>query len=273
MELDTGELRERQHKVWTSGDWPELAPTIQDVADQLVAEAEISDGADLLDVGTGSGNVAIPAAEKGAKVTGVDISPEFFDAAGKRAEDKGVEVGWVEGAAGELPFEDESFDRVLSVFGAMFDPDHEGTAAELVRVTRPGGLIANCAWTPEGANGRMFATIGQYMPPPPEGFQPPPLWGDEDHVTKLFEGKGVELQFERKMASLQDPTHQFATGGEWLSHAEDTLGPLVMAKAALSEDGKWEELRAKLLELYSEGDTPDGYKPDAEYLRVIARKS
>jgi len=272
MELNTAEIREGQRKVWSSGDWPDVAKFIQSVADDLVASTDISAGLDVLDIGTGSGNVAIAAAAQGASVTGVDITTELFDAARARAKDEGVELELLEGPAAALPVEDASFDRVLSVFGAMFDPDHKKAAQEMARVVKPGGLIANAAWTPESTNGTMFRTIGEMMPPPPEGFQPPILWGDESHVRELFDGEDVEVSFERKMAHMDSPDHKFESGEEWLAYAEENLGPVVMAKAALSEQGKWDELSDKLVALFAEQETDEGYIAESEYLVTNARK-
>jgi 2-polyprenyl-6-hydroxyphenyl methylase/3-demethylubiquinone-9 3-methyltransferase len=269
MEFSASEFRERQKKVWSSGDWPDVAKSIQPVADDLVAEAEISDGVELLDLGTGSGNLAIPAAQAGAKATGSDITTELFDAARARAAEAGVEVDWVEADAADLPFEDDSYDRVMTVFGAIFAPVHQQAADEMARVCRPGGMIGICGWTPESVNGQMLGTIGKSMPPPPEGVQSPILWGDEDHVRELFKDKDIELDFERKMADLNHEG-RFASNEEWMDYAEENLGPVIMAKAALSEGGEWDGLRSKLLEVFAEGETGDG-KLESEYLRTIAR--
>ena len=268
MELDTTQFRQVQRKVWSSGDWPELAKVIQPVADELVEVVDVKQGQDVLDVGTGSGNVAIRAAERGAKVTGVDITPELFDAARKRAEEAGVEIEWIEGDAAELPVEDRSYDQVLSVFGCMFAPRHQDAADELVRVAGAGGTIGVCAWTPEGMNGQMLRMLAAEMPPPPEGAQPPILWGDEDHVRELFEGKDVELEFEHVFADWE-----WESAESWTAYAEENLGPMVMAKAALEPQGKWEDLRARLVAL-SEENSPadaDAFHIHAEYLRTIGR--
>lgn len=260
------EFRERQRKMWSSGDWPEVAKTIQPVADALVERIGVGEGDDVLDIGTGSGNVAIPAAQRGANVVGSDITPELFEAARGRATEAGVEVDWVEADAAELPFEDDSFDTVLSVFGAMFAPVHQAAADEVVRVTRPGGSFGLCAWRPEGTNGRMLALLGSKMPPPPEGASPPILWGAEDHVRGLFEGKPVELSFENDVA-----TWDAESAGEWLAFAEENLGPMVVAKRLLEPKGEWEETRAEVAEIFDQWQTPDGFKATAEYLRVIGR--
>ena len=133
----------------------------------------------MLDVATGTGNLAIRAAAAGARVVGLDLTPELFEAARARAAANDVVVDWVEGDAEELPYEDESFDRVLSAFGVQFAPRHEIVAHELADVTRPGGRIGLVNWTPEGAIGELFKIMGRYLPPPPEFASAPPLWGSE----------------------------------------------------------------------------------------------
>ena len=146
----------------------------------------------MLDVAAGTGNASIRAAERGADVTASDLTPELLDAGRKVAEADGLELEWVEADAENLPFEDGSFDVVMSSIGAMFAPHHQAVADELVRVCRPGGTIGLLSWTPEGMIGALFRTMGQFMPPPPPGAQPPPLWGSEEHLRGLF-GGAVEL--------------------------------------------------------------------------------
>ena len=142
----------------------------------------------MLDVATGTGNVALLAAELGAEVTGLDLVPDLLDVA--RSRDDG-RIAWIEGDAEALPFADASFDRVLSVFGIQFAPRHQVVADELVRVCRPGGAIGLVNWTPEGLIGRMFKILGKYMPKPPAFASPPPLWGSEEHQRSLFAAADV----------------------------------------------------------------------------------
>src|SRR6185503_6724140 len=132
-------------------------------------------------------------AAEGAQVIGLDLTPELFETAWRRMDEWGVAVDWVEGDAEELPFEDESFDAVLSVFGVQFAPRHQVVARELARVTRPGGRIGLVNWTPEGLIGELFKIMGRYLPAPPAFASPPPLWGNTDHVRRLFGGDAVEL--------------------------------------------------------------------------------
>jgi SAM-dependent methyltransferase len=268
MALDVAAFKQTQRKIWSSGDYPDIARLIESAAEHLVRAADVRPGHDVLDVATGSGNVALLAAQQGANVTGLDITPELFEAARRRAAEAGAEIEWVEGDAEELPYEDKSFDRALSAFGTMFAPRQERAAAELVRVTKPGGVVAVAAWTPDGTNGQMFRTVASHMPPPPPELKPPSLWGDEEHIRSLFEPLGVELEFERGQVDFADDSVE-----KWLVYGEEKLGPMVMARAALEPQGKWEALRADLAALYErENKATDGsFRVEPEYLVTIAR--
>lgn len=257
------QLTARQRAVWTAGDWPGFAPRIQEVSDRTVETIGVGEGHDYLDVATGSGNAAEAAARRGARVTGLDLVPELIDAARARFESAGLEGEFVVGDAGDLPFDDNSFDRVTSIFGVMFAPRQEAAAAELVRIARPGAIIGVAAWTPTGEIGRMFKTLAERMPPPPPEFVPPAMWGDEDHVRGLFSGTGAELGFEKRMA-----TFEFDSPQQWLEYTEENLGPVVIAKAVLEPEGKWEAVRADLVELQeSSNEADDGsLRNQGEYL-------
>ena len=268
MALDVAGFKEVQRKVWSSGDYPEVAHLIESAAEHLVRVADVQAGQDVLDVATGSGNVALIAAQRGAHVTGLDLTPELLEAARRRASESGVECQWIEGDAEQLPFPDASFDRVFSAFGTMFAPRHEVAAAELVRVAKAGGTIAVAAWTPEGTNGQMFRTVASHMPPPPPEVKPPSLWGDEGHVRSLFEPLGVALEFERGRVDFEDESVE-----AWLAYGEEKLGPMVMARAALEPQGKWEALRSDMEALYNrENMNSDGtFRVAPEYLVTVAR--
>ena len=269
MALDVAGFKQMQRKIWSSGDYPDIARLIESAAEHLVAVAGVQPGQDVLDVATGSGNVALVAAGQGANVTGLDLTPELFEAARRRAAENGVECEWVEGDAEQLPFADNSFDRVFSAFGTMFAPRHEVAAGELVRVTKPGGTIAVAAWTPEGINGQMFKTVASHMPPPPPELKPPTLWGNEEHMRSLLEPQGVELEFERAVVDFEDESID-----AWLAYGEEKLGPMVMARTVLEPQGKWDALRADLRSLYErENLNEDGsFRVAPEYLVTVARK-
>jgi SAM-dependent methyltransferase len=267
MSIDIGAFKEGQRNVWSAGDYPEVAQMIEPVAHVLLERVGVQRGEELLDVATGSGNVAIPAAQLGARVTGLDLTPKLLEAARGRAAQAGVEVRWIEGDAEELPFAENSFDRVTSCFGVIFAPRHDVAAEELLRVARPGATIAFTAWTPEGLNGRLFRTIGAHMPPPPPELQSPVLWGDEDHVRSLFADTGAELSFERHTITFTRDSPD-----AWVAYNERVLGPLIMAKGALEPQGKWDDLRADLLSFYSDAnEAGDGsFSAPAEYLLSVA---
>jgi SAM-dependent methyltransferase len=269
MEANVNELKRVHRRTWAAGDYSRVAELVQDPATRLVDAVGIERGMDVLDVAAGTGNVAIPAAQLGARVTGLDLTPELFDVARERAASAGVEVEWIEADAEEMPFDDGRFDRVLSALGVMFTPRHEVMAAELARVTRPDGVIGVVNWTPEGFVGQLFALLGGYTPPPPSYASPPPLWGDEAHVRKLFAESGVELEFERRMAP-----QPFESAEDHVRYFETHYGPVVMARERLAADGTWDEVRAKYLELVdSFARTPEGgFGLEFEYLLAVGRK-
>lgn len=257
------DFKQGQRKMWSVGDFPTMAPLIQDASDVTIDRLGVEPGQDVLDVATGTGNAAIRSAERGAGVIGLDQVPELLEAALARASAAGLDIDWVEGDAEELPFGDDCFDRVSSVFGVMFAPRHQQAADGLVRVTRPGGRIAIAAWTAEGLNGEMFKTIGAHMPPPPPELKPPVLWGSEEYVGELFAGHAVELSFERHDLPV---TWESIDG--WLDHCEVHLGPTVLAKAALEPQGRWDAARADLVALYERHNraTDGSLDATAEYL-------
>src|SRR5690242_1488313 len=186
---DLHAIKQRQQQTWASGDFGVVAARIVLVAEQLCDSADLQAGWNVLDVATGSGNAAIAAARLGCTAVGVDYVPSLLERGRRRAAAEGLTVVLVEGDAEALPFPDESFDAVTSVFGSMFAPDHERAAAELLRVSRPGGTIALASWTPDSFVGDLFRTTAEHVPPP-AGLDSPMLWGDEEHLRTLF-GDGI----------------------------------------------------------------------------------
>ena len=224
---------------------------------------------EVLDIATGTGNVAIRAAQLGARVTGLDLTPELFGRARERAAAAGVEVEWVEGDAENLPFEDGRFDRVLSTFGIQFAPRHEAAAREAVRVTRAGGTIGLVNWTPQGHIGRVLKAVGSRLPKPPDYASPPPAWGDEAHVRGLFAATVVELEFER----ATNPFIGFGSPEDWVEFMETNYGPLLTAREKLAPDGRWDEVREELVALTASLDhgTSGALHVESEYLLTLGR--
>jgi SAM-dependent methyltransferase len=250
---------------WAAGDFPAIARNdLWAMGDRIVRRVGVAPGEDVLDVACGTGNAAIRAAAAGGRVVGVDLTPELFEAGRCEAAAAGVEIDWVEGDAEELPFENASFDVVLSTFGVMFAPRHQVVARELGRMLRPGGRMALFNWTPDGAVGRGFKQMGRHLPPPPDFASPPLLWGVEQHVRDLFAGTGVELAFDRELAP--NTQGRFRSIDERIEYYTTAFGPMINLRRMSQAQGTWPEVRADLAELYRRGDD------DAEYLVVLGHK-
>ena len=269
MSDQISQLRDGNRAVWSRGDWDRVAEFVKPVGPRLLDAAGVTAGMDLLDVGTGSGtSVAIPAATRGVRVVGCDITDAWFDAGRRHAADAGVELEWVEASVEELPFPDASFDRVLSTFGHMFAPRHAVAAAEMARVCRPGGTIATATWVPAGYTGEMFKLIGSYMPKPPDIVQPPPLWGVEEHVEAMFEPHGLHLEFRHETVTFEAPSVE-----EFLDAFVGSFGPLVTARAVLGEQRFGELLTEYTAVVHRNNLATDGTaRFEPEYLVTLARK-
>jgi SAM-dependent methyltransferase len=262
------ELKARHRKMWASGDYPSMVETfLLPLGPRLVDALDIGPDMTVLDVAAGTGNASIPAAQRGAKVTASDLTPELFDAGRRRAEAEGVELDWVEADAENLPFGDESFDVVMSSIGVMFAPHHQQAADELVRVCRPGGKIGLLSWTPEGMIGALFKLMGPFAPPPPPGASPPPLWGSEDHVHELF-GDRVDFQtFQRDMLDID----AFGHPHEYSEHFKDRYGPTIVARANAEKNGRDAELTDAMRTFAEEWNrgTEDDARFEQEYLVAV----
>jgi SAM-dependent methyltransferase len=237
--------------------WAHFAPLeagTTPAAARLVKHAGVRAGQRVLDVGCGTGVVAVTVARLGAQVTGLDLTPALLERARENARIAGVTVEWREGDAEALPFDDGAFDVVLSQFGHMFAPRPEVATAQMLRVLRPGGTIAFSTWPPELFTGRMFAVTARYAPPPPPGAAPPPLWGDPGVVAQRL-GKAVrDVVFDRAtmVVPALSPQH-------FRTNLERTAGPLIKVVEALAADP--EKLAAfrrdyeALIAEYYEGNT------------------
>jgi SAM-dependent methyltransferase len=201
---------------------------VTSIGDVLVQRAGIEPGMEVLDVACGTGNASIPAAKLGARVNGLDSSPGLIAIARERGAEAKVGIDWLEGDAQSLPFDDDSFDRVISAIGHMFAPDHRQTADELRRVCRRNGRIAVACWTPEGSIGAMFQRLGEISPPPPEGFQSPLLWGTDEHVRELL---GYAVEFERHSVLFDEPSP-----GSYTDFMLTSFPPLIAIRAELGDE-------------------------------------
>jgi SAM-dependent methyltransferase len=265
------ELKARHRAMWASGDYPGMVETfLLPLGPRLVEACGIGPGMRVLDVAAGTGNASLPAARAGADVTASDLTPELLEAGRKRAEAEGLTLEWTEADAENLPFEDESFDVVISSIGAMFAPHHQAVADEMVRVCRSGGTIGMLNWTPEGMIGALFKTMGPFAPPPPPGAQPPPLWGSEDHVKELF---GSRVDFRMLERDMLDIT-AFERPNDYGEHFKAKYGPTIAARANAARDGREGELDRALEEFCAEWNLGDDERArfEQEYLVVVGTR-
>ncbi len=262
------ELKGRHRKMWASGDYPSMVETfLLPLGPVLVEACGIDSDLRVLDVAAGTGNASIPAAERGAKVTASDLTPELLDAGRSRAESSGLELEWVEADAENLPFGDESFDVVMSSIGAMFAPHHQDVADELVRVCRPGGTIGLLSWTPEGMIGALFRTMGPFAPPPPPGAQPPPQWGSEDHLSQLF---GDRVSWDTLRRETLEIT-AFERPRDYGEHFKSSYGPTIAARANAAKSGREDEFDQALDAFCDEWNrgSSDQARFEKEYLLAV----
>jgi len=256
--------------MWALGDYHTFAKElVWELGPILVEACGISAGQRVLDVAAGTGNVAIRAAQAGADVVASDLTPENFEAGRREASAQGVELEWVEADAQALPFRDGEFDVVTSSFGAIFAPDHQAVADELVRVCRPGGAIGMLNFTPEGLGGEFFDLFTPYVPPPPAEAQPPVLWGSEEHVRTLFGDRVESLD-----VSGRTYVERAATPTAYRDFFKRTFGPAVAIYASLEAE-RAEALDRDFLDFATRSNQGAEGGPaeyEYEYLLVVARK-
>jgi SAM-dependent methyltransferase len=260
------QLKQRMRGTWMAGDFGQIARYSAKGAEEFVDRLPISRGMRVLDVACGTGNLAIPAARKGAQVTGVDIAPNLLEQARQRAAGEGLQATFEEGDAEQLPYPDAQFDLVMTMFGAMFAPRPERVASELARVCRPGGMIAMANWTPEGFIGKMFSLTSRYAPPP-EGIPAPILWGNEKVVSERLGPYAPKAQTTRGTITFDYPSPP----RQVVQFFRDYYGPTQMAFSKLDAEGQ-SALAADMEKLWNEHNQGDSGRTfvSAEYLEVTA---
>lgn len=266
-EMET--LKARLKATWMSGDYAQFAKPMEPGALEFLERIDIRPGTEMLDVGCGAGQIAIPAARAGVRVTGADIAANLIEEARSRAEAEGLDARFEEADAEMLPYPDASFDVVVSLIGAMFAPRPDRVAAELVRVCRPKGRIIMGNWTPEGFVGQLFKTIGKHVPPPP--LMPSPLlWGNEATVRERFQDHVSELKLTKRQYPFNYPFGPTDTVEFYRTY----YGPTNRAFAAL-DAGKQAALRQDLEQLWAEHNraTDGTTQYPGEYLEVVAIKA
>lgn len=263
--------------LWEKGDFTKLADTMRESGDELVETLGVAPGMDVLDLGCGDGTTALPSAQRGAQVLGVDIAQNLVDAGNIRAQQAGLtNLQFEEGDASRLEnLADDSFDLVVSIFGAMFAPRPFDTASEMVRVTRPGGRIVMGNWIPGDPTliAKVLQTCAAFTPPPPEGFISPVTWGLEANVRERFGAAGIaddNIVCERA-------TYTFRYAGSpasFLAIFRDFYGPTMNAFEAAEKAGRRDELQAELGRLFETENRGGAFRTEipATYLKVTVTK-
>ena len=231
--MDIHALKESMRAMWMAGDFGIVAKTISGGAEAFIQRIGITPGMRVLDVACGTGNTSIPAARLGALVTGVDIASNLIVQARERAAAEGVSATFHEGDAEQLPYDDASFDAVVTMFGAMFAPRYKLVASQMARVLKPGGLLAMANWNPAGFTGQMFRVGSKHVPPPP-GIAPPVAWGNEATVRERLEPHFEEIRTELIPIDFNLPTN--AAGA--VAFFRKYFGPTQVAFSRLDEEGQ-----------------------------------
>jgi ubiquinone/menaquinone biosynthesis C-methylase UbiE len=265
--VDFSVLKARQQSAWSSGDYAIVGTTLQIVGESLCEALDLRAGSKVLDVAAGNGNGALAAARRWCEVTATDYVPALLERGQERAKADRLPIVFQEADAEDLPFADQSFDNVLSIFGVMFTPDQERAASELIRVCKRGGSVGLANWTPDGFIGQMFKTIGKHVPPP-SGARSPALWGSRARLDELF---------PKAVASIAATPRQFVfrykSPDHWLEVFRTYYGPVLKTFAALdaaARDTLTDDLLA-LMERFNRADDGTVVVP-SEYLEVIVTR-
>ena len=268
---DDSELKAKHAKMWASGDYPTMVETfLLPLGPRLVEAAGIGPGQRVLDIAAGTGNASLAAAATGAEVVASDLTPELLEAGRKRAESAGLTLGWEVADAENLPFDDASFDVVMSSIGIMFAPHHEAAASEMARVCKPGGTIALASWTPEGQVGALFRAMKPFAPPPPPGASPAPLWGSVDHLNDIF-GDRVNWR-SHEVATL--PIEAFPGRHDYAEHFKAYYGPTIATLNNARNNGQEDEFNEAFNAFVDEWDkgTPEASYFEHEYLISVGTR-
>jgi SAM-dependent methyltransferase len=237
--------------MWALGDYNRIADLLVDMGRAVVAAAEVGPGMRVLDVGSGTGNAALPAAAAGADVVATDVTPALLEIGERHARDRGLTVRWKQADAQALPFADGEFDAVLSCIGAIFAPDQAVTGRELLRMCRPGGIVVMANWTPDGGAGRFFRLLSRYEPPGVDDAALPTVWGVPAHATALLEGADVRTELRRVRLRFTGSADELA------AYYRRHFPPVVAVMAGL-DDARANRLERDLAEFFATEATCEG---------------
>jgi ubiquinone/menaquinone biosynthesis C-methylase UbiE len=264
---DLETIKSRQQATWASGDYSVIGTTLQMVGETLCETLDVAAGSRVLDVAAGNGNAALAAARRGCEVIATDYVDDLLERARRRADAEGLTIATRVADAEDLPFDDGTFDTVLSTFGVMFTPNHERAAAELLRVCRPGGRIGLANWAPDGFVGGMFKIIGAHVPPP-AGVPSPMAWGTEERLRDLFGTQG-QVDIARRQF-----TFRYRSPQEFFDTFRTYYGPIVRAWEGLDQAGR-ASLEQQLVALATEANrsTNRSVAVPSDYLEVVVTRA
>jgi len=262
--VDLKALKSRQQAAWSSGDYAVIGTTLQIVGEELCEALDVHSGQKVLDVAAGNGNVSLAAARRWCDVVATDYAPSLLERARERAAAERLNIEFREADAEALPFQDGSFDVVVSTFGVMFTPDQDRAAAEMIRVCKPGGKIGLANWTPDGFIGQLFKTIGKHVPPAP-GTKSPALWGTRARIAELFESRTTSVEF-----AARNFVFRYRTPAHWLEVFRTYYGPVLKTFASL-EPAAQATLQRDLMDLIDRFNrAKDGSMVvPSEYLEIV----
>lgn len=260
-------IKTRQQSTWGSGDYALVGVTLQIVGESLCEAVDLRADERVLDVAAGNGNASLAAARRFADVVSTDYVPDLLYKGRRRAEAEQLPMEFRVADAEDLPFDDASFDVVVSTFGVMFTPNQERAASEMMRVLRPGGRIGLANWTPEGFIGQLFKTVGRYVPPP-TGVSPPSLWGTETRLVELFGPQAIDIRAERRHFNFR-----YRSAQHWIDLFRTYYGPVLKAFATLDDERK-AAFQADLTTLIARFDRGGGATlvVPSEYLEIVVVK-
>lgn len=260
-------IKAKQNVAWGSGDYSKVGVTLQITGEELAETMDMIADATVLDVAAGNGNATLAFARRFCNVTSTDYVPQLLDASGARAKAEGLFVNYKVADAEHLPFEDKSFDAVVSTFGVMFTPNQQQSAAELQRVVKTGGKIGMANWTPDSFIGQLFRTIGQHVPPP-AGVKSPALWGSRDWIVQTFGSSCEVSSFQRKNFLFR-----YRSAAHFIDYFRTFYGPMQKAFEALDSSGQT-ALRTDIVALIDKFDisTGDSLCVSSEYAEVVLER-
>ncbi|WP_299951116.1 class I SAM-dependent methyltransferase [uncultured Ruegeria sp.] len=260
-------IKAKQNAAWGSGDYSKVGVTLQITGEELAEAMDMCADSTILDVAAGNGNATLAFARRFCNVTSTDYVESLLEASGKRAQAEGLFVNYKVADAENLPFEDQSFDAVVSTFGVMFTPNQAQSAAELQRVVKSGGKIGMANWTPESFIGQLFKTIGKHVPPP-AGVNSPAMWGNREWIDQTFGTQCEVASFQRKNFMFR-----YRSAAHFMEYFRTFYGPMQKAFKALDTDGQT-ALRNDMMALIDKFDisTNDSLCISSEYAEIIIER-